>query len=66
MIDTFIHQNTEWVIVVALILNWLFNGVVHSLPAPDEKSGQGYKFFYNLMHWLANNKPEIARLRINK
>ena len=34
---------------------WIFNAAVGAMPEPDEKSGNGYRFFYKFAHTLAGN-----------
>ena len=39
----------------AIAAFWAFSAFVGGMPAPTDKSGSGYVWFYNSMHILAGN-----------
>lgn len=46
-------------------LYYVFSAFVSGMPAPDEKSGNGYKWLYASLHTLAGNLVQLRGLLPN-
>jgi hypothetical protein len=53
-------QNPSHIAYVYLAV-WVLAALAHTMPAPDEKSGTGYRWFYNLMQFLLANLGDLQR-----
>jgi len=42
-------------IVYVYVAVWVLAALAHTMPAPDDKSGKGYRWFYNLMQFVLAN-----------
>ena len=42
-------------IVYVYLAVWMLAALAHTMPAPDDKSSKGYRWFYNLMQFLLAN-----------
>ena len=51
------HLNEMWV----LVAYWLLSAAVGSLPAPDESSSKGYRWFFAFANTVAAN---VSRAKI--
>ena len=53
------HDPYLILLVTGLVIQWLFSGVVSSLPEPCETSTEKYKFVYKFCHFLAANMDNL-------
>jgi hypothetical protein len=54
----FIAHHSFWLGVGAV---WAFSAFVSGMPAPDDKSGKGYKWLYSSLHLLAANLDKVSQ-----
>jgi hypothetical protein len=50
--------NPSQVVYVYLAV-WMLAALAHTMPAPDDKSSKGYRWFYNLMQFLLANLGDL-------
>jgi len=46
-------------IVYVYLAVWMLAALAHTMPAPDDKSSKGYRWFYNLMQFLLANLGDL-------
>jgi len=58
-------QNPSHIAYVYLAV-WVLAALAHTMPAPDDKSGTGYRWFYNLMQFLLANLGDLQTGGVRK
>jgi hypothetical protein len=56
-ITTLMHSPSH-ILYVYLAL-WALSSLAHTMPVPDDKSGKGYQWFYNLLQFLLANLGKL-------
>jgi len=62
---TSLMQNPSHVAYVYLAL-WALAALAHTMPAPDERSGRGYRWSYNLLQFLLANLAKLQTPGLKK
>jgi hypothetical protein len=57
--------NPSQVVYVYLAV-WMLAALAHTMPAPDDKSSQSYRWFYNLMQFLLANLSNLQMGGVRK
>ena len=58
-------QNPTRIVYVYLAV-WALAALAHTMPAPDDKSDKGYRWFYNLMQFLLANLGNLQMGGVRK
>jgi hypothetical protein len=58
-------QNPSQVVYVYLAV-WMLAALAHTMPALDDKSSKGYRWFYNLMQFLLANLGNLQMGGVRK
>jgi hypothetical protein len=56
-LSTLVHSPSH--IVYVYLGLWTLSALAHTMPAPDGKSGMGYQWLYNLLHFLLANLGKL-------
>ena len=46
-------------IVYVYVAVWVLAALAHTMPPPDDKSGKGYRWIYNLMQFVLANLANL-------
>jgi hypothetical protein len=53
-------------VVYVYLAVWMLAALAHTMPGPDDKSSQGYRWFYNLMQFLLANLGNLQMGGVRK
>lgn len=56
-----LHDPAARYLIIAAAVFWLFSALLHTMPAPTEKSGVAYQWAYRFLQLVGANLDRVKR-----